>query len=70
MADIIDDANDLAEFHLQSALNNKAPEGPGHTGFCLNCDEPLSFPERWCDSDCREDWDRLNKARSHVRLTD
>jgi len=27
------------------------------TGECLNCFEPVGFGMRWCDADCRKDWD-------------
>lgn len=35
------------------------------TGYCLFCGEPLEAGRRWCDADCRDDWqkesDRLHK---------
>ena len=37
-------------------------------GHCLNCDEPLAqLPDkckapRWCDADCRDDWDQRELA--------
>lgn len=30
-------------------------------GKCLNCQAELEPPLRWCDSDCRDDW----QARTH-----
>ena len=31
------------------------------TGFCLFCDEPLAPERRWCDAQCRDDWQSENK---------
>ena len=32
------------------------------TGACLWCDQALNGPVRFCNSDCRNDWDREKKA--------
>lgn len=37
-------------------------EQPQATGECLNCGERLQ-DGRWCDSDCRHDWE-LRNART------
>lgn len=73
MSDIIDDANDHVEKELTRTLSMRKPEGPVATGLCLFCehqlvdDETLARAEtdglpdntkRWCDSDCRDDWER------------
>jgi len=31
------------------------------TGWCLYCSEPLSKGLRFCDADCRDDWEQLQK---------
>ena len=28
------------------------------TGYCLFCDEPLEAGRRWCNVDCRNDWEK------------
>ena len=39
------------------------------TGCCLNCDERLtqsleqSKAPRWCDAECRDDWERRDLAQ-------
>jgi predicted nucleic acid-binding Zn ribbon protein len=38
-------AQELAEAHKE-------------TGFCLFCSEPLSTGRRFCDADCRDDFER------------
>lgn len=55
----IADASDkqVEDFQLFSRLKKKE-EGPKYSGFCFNCDEGLEQPRRWCDSDCRTEWER------------
>jgi hypothetical protein len=59
MADIIDDANQTAEFFLAAALQNlkqnASKETPG-VGACLNCGAAVEGEKRWCDADCRDQW--------------
>lgn len=31
------------------------------TGLCLNCGTPLADDRRWCDADCRDDWERQQR---------
>lgn len=31
--------------------------GP-YTGYCYNCGVPVIDPRRWCDADCRDDWEK------------
>jgi len=61
-ADRTADNSDLASQHeqmfLDAALTKRKPTGPKPCGHCLNCGEPLDYPERWCDADCRFDWHR------------
>jgi hypothetical protein len=39
---------------LSLALRKAA--GPAATGACLYCTTPLPDGRRWCDADCRDDW--------------
>jgi hypothetical protein len=32
------------------------------TGFCYNCDEPLPSGLRFCNADCRDDWEIRNNV--------
>lgn len=57
MADVVDLANEQAERILCSARRYRAPEGPTSNGCCLYCGEPLPSGERWCDADCRDEWE-------------
>lgn len=62
-AEPIADASDLATAHeqmfLKSALQVRKPEGPAPVGRCLNCDATVPAGVRWCDEDCRHDWERF-----------
>lgn len=64
MSDNLDIASDREELDRQSALRScRKPTGPEATGECLYCSERLPAPMRWCDADCRNDWESLNKKR-------
>lgn len=62
--DISDKATEREEQDRAIALANRRPAGPAATGLCLFCDEPLPAAAdgqpapRWCDCDCRNDWER------------
>ncbi len=59
--DEADRANQEVERGLSEALRQRRPEGPVATGRCLCCDEPVEEPRRWCDSICRDDWQRIQR---------
>jgi hypothetical protein len=65
MADDIDRAADLNELYLDIALNNKPSNDPGITltGECHNCNHSVSQDQRFCDVDCRDDWEKRKAAR-------
>ena len=58
MPDIIDDANAAAETFHAASMSYRKHEAPDPTGYCLNCDEVLDPMTRWCDVDCRDDWQK------------
>lgn len=60
--DIIDQGNEAAEIFRRSALSQRKPDGPDATGHCLNCDARLAPKQRWCDVNCREDWEKAQRA--------
>lgn len=41
---------------------HRRPEGPASVGYCLCCREALPAARRWCDADCRDDWERERRA--------
>jgi len=55
--DEIDRANAQAELLLALQLKVRRPVLLP-TGCCHNCDHGLCPPKLFCDSDCRDDWQR------------
>lgn len=61
MADEIDRAAEEVEMFQQEAQRQRKKEAPGYTGECIWCGEKLEHPRRFCDVDCRDDYERYNK---------
>lgn len=61
----MDDADIAAERAEREApgmlARSRKPAGPQPTGRCLYCDELVSDEARWCDSVCRDEWERESK---------
>jgi hypothetical protein len=69
MPDIIDDANATADLFLAAALSirQQSAKVPTHgIGMCLNCGADVEGDRRWCDVDCRNQWDLDNKRRERT----
>lgn len=69
MSDPADEAAKFEEVFTQSALEN-AKSNTGRrlvfTGFCHNCLDPVDDPQRFCDSECMEDWEYVrNRKRAN-----
>lgn len=66
MADLADVADEFQEAFLESSMaahRAQVKDSPQATGNCLNCEEPVTKAgQRWCDSDCRDDWQRHEDA--------
>jgi hypothetical protein len=65
MSDIIDIANDAADLFLADSLTHrtKPAEIPKGIGVCLECRQDLDTDRRWCDADCRNEWERVHVSR-------
>lgn len=50
------------QLRIDVALRTRLRYEPQATGECLNCGERLQ-DGRWCDADCRHDWE-LRNART------
>lgn len=62
MSDEVDDAQvnierDMA-YSLQEVARKALTLEVNATGSCLLCGEPVAIPRRWCDSTCRDEWER------------
>lgn len=70
-ADILDDASAITEEFTQRSVENilrnaQQPVLP-FTGSCYNCKEKLEAPRRFCDEDCLEDYEYVQKRREANR---
>lgn len=61
MTDQIDLAQRFEEMHRDIAIHNRAPELP-FNGECYNCEAPVTGG-CFCDSDCRDDYDKRMKLK-------
>lgn len=61
MADEVDQAQFVEERDRKLALTVRQPELP-FTGECHSCEAEVKPPRRFCDSSCREDWERKQAA--------
>jgi hypothetical protein len=69
MANEADQASEIEELFLSVSLansRNQSVDSPKAKGACLNCEDKLAPPLRWCDSDCRDDWQRLENSKRHA----
>jgi hypothetical protein len=60
--DLADKAQQVNELFQKEALEKRKTPGPKAKGECYYCEEPLEPGQRWCDNDCRDDWQREIKA--------
>ena len=70
-ADPFDDAAELEEAERRYRIERARHEKIGKSiGRCFYCNAELEHGKRWCDSDCREDWEMQQEAavRSHGRV--
>lgn len=66
MADEVDLAGEFQEQFIADSLQrqlNAQVKIPRITGHCLNCEEKINKDSRWCDTDCRDDWQRNEDSR-------
>lgn len=63
MSDIVDRGNEAADLFLDVALRNRQRDvkTPTAIGLCLNCGESTEGERRWCDAECRDEWERDKK---------
>ena len=67
VADDIDLANEMLDAQISRAVATagklEIPTNP--SGKCLNCYEPVKEGRRWCDADCREEYEQ-RKNKKHL----
>lgn len=72
-ADQLDTAQQIIEQSIAEAVRRNSEKASARiesTGACLFCGQGLAFsvlddlPPRWCDSDCRDHWERERVAKA------
>lgn len=66
MVDKVDEANQTDDYLVNVMIGNaKRHETVAkETGYCLSCGKPTNnIKRRWCNADCRDDWEREFNAR-------
>lgn len=64
--DDADRADHTAEQTLQAALDVRRADGPVPCGACHFCGETVARGVRFCDIDCRDDWERRQAQGSRT----
>ena len=64
MTDIFDQASEQEEMLRNAAISNaRVPiQKILPIGKCYNCEESLGDEHLFCDADCRDDWQKRNRA--------
>lgn len=64
MTDIYDQASNREQLDRDLAVNSARKANPEALaiGHCLWCNAELFGAQRWCDADCREDWELAQEA--------
>ena len=60
--DEVDAANEHIEHERQGLLAQRKPEAPAAQGGCLYCHCQLPRGQRWCDSACRDDYEKEQQS--------
>ncbi|MEN4571750.1 hypothetical protein ABEG61_12625 [Pantoea agglomerans] len=67
MSDELDQAAALEELERTIALANRKRPKMKFTGACYNCEESVD-KGLFCCSECREDYERIERAKQHRRV--
>jgi predicted nucleic acid-binding Zn ribbon protein len=70
MADEIDQAQEQIEQHLAFALKSRKRETLRPIGSCRFCEDAIEAGLLFCSADCRDDWDRVKRARERSGTKD
>ena len=62
MSDLNDTAQEKVAFFNSAAISHFRKPEPDvkHSLICLFCGDPVTYPRRWCDANCRDDWEKEN----------
>jgi hypothetical protein len=62
MSDELDMASAQEEVYLAAALNRRQASLTA-IGTCYSCAERVDDGRRFCDAECAQDWERVERAR-------
>lgn len=63
MSDVTDKADVIIEMITAAAIEEARKEVHLHTdGHCLFCDDDIEPGLKFCNRDCRDDWDKEQRA--------
>ena len=62
MADVADDADIQQANAMNILLKVRKPVLP-YIGECYNCGEPVPNTHKFCDGECQEDYEHIQKMR-------
>ena len=59
MVDDVDKANEQVQKGIEDTLKNISTVIPKNiTGECFTCGQPVDNERRWCDADCRDNYEK------------
>ncbi|MCL1125223.1 hypothetical protein [Shewanella surugensis] len=61
MSDLADDAQRLMQWRIKSSLSQLTTVITCSTGRCYYCFEVIGMEQRFCDSYCRDDHERIQR---------
>lgn len=65
MSDIIDDANDAIQIQLDSSINAiRNNKDKVYYHHCLYCQEPTINGSKFCDKDCADDYEKIQRSKA------
>jgi len=63
MVDEVDRANEQIQKGIDDTLKNIDTTIPKNiTGKCLSCGQSVSDERRWCNADCRDNYEKTNRS--------
>lgn len=64
MSDTVDEANDAVELELTNKINlARGTPDKRYYKYCLNCGEPTMHGNKFCDKDCADDYEKIQRAK-------
>lgn len=66
MADQFDMASEHEQKATEIAQKYRKPEGPPAIGTCYQCGEEVREGHRWCNAECRDDFERATGRTARV----